>query len=118
MTPSSAKAKGRNLQNWVRDTLLAYNTELTNEDIRSTSMGVTGEDITLSPAARRLIPFQFECKSKNRIAVYTFYDQCKQHGGHEPIVIVKQNRAAPLAVLSAETLFKLIKEIYGTKASN
>ena len=40
MTPSSRKAKGRNLQNWVRDQIIKLFPELAN-DIKSTPMGVT-----------------------------------------------------------------------------
>ena len=50
MKTSSAKAKGRRLQQKVRDLLLETFTELEPDDIRSTSMGVSGEDLQLSPA--------------------------------------------------------------------
>ena len=47
MKTSSAKAKGRRLQQKVRDLLLETFTELQPDDIRSTSMGVSGEDLQL-----------------------------------------------------------------------
>lgn len=110
MKPRSAKNKGRLLQNWMRDLILTYFKELTKDDVRSTSSGVTGEDVQLSAAARRCLPFQFECKSKKQISVYGFYDQAIEHGNNEPIVIIKQNSREPLAVIKAETLIKIIKE--------
>jgi hypothetical protein len=36
-------------------------------------MGATGEDLLLSPAARRQLPISLECKSRASISVYGFY---------------------------------------------
>lgn len=110
MKPASAKAKGRALQKWTRDLILST-FPLEADDVRSTSMGVTGEDIQMSPAARRLVPFQIECKNKAKSQVHTYYAQAKEHGQHEPLVIVKMDRDIPLAVLSAETFFKLLQRL-------
>jgi hypothetical protein len=57
MKPRSAKAKGRRFQQEVRDALLSNFPFLEPDDIRSTSMGASGEDILLSPAARRVYPY-------------------------------------------------------------
>ena len=62
MKTRSAKAKGRRLQNKIRDLLLEEFKELEPDDIRTAIMGETGEDIKLSPAARKKIPYSFECK--------------------------------------------------------
>jgi hypothetical protein len=40
--------------------------------------------------------------------VYNYYDQAKTHGTYEPIVIIKQNGRAPLAVIDAEVLFDMM----------
>lgn len=108
MTPSSAKAKGRNFQKYVRDILLKAFPSLEQDDVRSTSMGASGEDIQLSPAARRLIPYQIECKSKSKSQIHTYYKQAKEHGEHEPLVIVKMDRDIPLAIVSLDHFVKLI----------
>lgn len=110
LKPQSAKAKGRTLQKWVKALILDMFPSLENDDVRSTSMGAGGEDVQLSPSARKLVPFQIECKNKARSQVHTYYAQAKEHGDHEPLVIVKMDRDIPLAVLSAETLFKLLQE--------
>ena len=56
MKTSSAKAKGRKLQDLVRDKLLEkFKNYLEEDDIKSAIMGETGEDIKLSPAAKRKI---------------------------------------------------------------
>lgn len=81
-------------------------------------MGATGEDVQLSPAARKYVPYQIECKNKARSQVHTYYQQAKEHGKHEPLVIVKMDHDIPLAVLSAETFFKLLKELSERSQSN
>lgn len=81
-------------------------------------MGATGEDVQLSPAARARVPFQMECKNKARSQVHTYYKQAKEHGEHEPLVIVKMDRDIPLAVLSAETFFKLLRELDATNQNH
>jgi hypothetical protein len=106
MKTSSAKAKGRNLQKWVANQLLAFEPTLEPDDIKSTSMGAGGEDVMLSPAARRVYPWQIECKSYARIAVYDFYNQACSHGAHEPVVFIKQNQHKPLAIVDAEYFIK------------
>ena len=47
MKTQSAKAKGRRLQQWVRD-LLIEELEIHPEDVESRSMGAGGEDLILS----------------------------------------------------------------------
>lgn len=111
MKTSSAKSKGRTLQKWVRDTLLEFSHDLTTDDVRSTSMGAQGEDVTLSPAAREQFPIQIECKNNARFAVYKDYEQAKTHGEYTPVLIIKQNHAQPLAVVDAKWLIQLIKEV-------
>jgi hypothetical protein len=74
-------------------------------------MGAGGEDIQMSPAARRFVPYQIECKNKARSQVHTYYAQAKEHGDHEPLVIVKMDRDIPLAILSAEAFFDLLKKV-------
>ena len=108
MKPASSKAKGRTFQQYVRDKLLALFPDLEPDDIRSTSMGAPGEDITLSPAARKKIPYQIECKSKATSQVHTYYEQAKSHGKHEPLVIVKKDRDIALAIVSLDHFLKIL----------
>tara|TARA_B100000035_G_C20535864_1_gene351684 strand:- start:48 stop:404 length:357 start_codon:yes stop_codon:yes gene_type:complete len=109
---SSAKAKGRRLQQLVRDKILEIFPKLTSDDVRSTSMGATGEDILLSSAARKLFPYSVECKSRKNIAVYSDYDQAQNNcpDGAEPLVIMKANRRKPLALVDADYFFKLLRK--------
>ncbi|HET8685326.1 MAG TPA: hypothetical protein VFM18_01530 [Methanosarcina sp.] len=110
MTPQSAKSKGRRLQQLVRDAILATFPNLEPDDVKSTGMGQSGEDVQLSPAARRLLPFQIECKNKAKSQVHTYYEQAKTHGKHEPLVIVKMDYKKPLAVLDLEIFLELVKK--------
>lgn len=116
MKTSSAKAKGRKLQQWVRDEILKRFPELHPDDVKSTSMGVNGEDVQLSPAAREKLPIQLEMKNNARHAVYRIYEQCQTHGNHEPVCIIKENRAKPLAVVDAEFLLDLLQIKAGNKS--
>ena len=66
MSPRSAKAKGRKLQQWVVEKLLSLMTNLTNLDIKSTPMGVNGVDVQLSSLAQKFFPYDIECKNPER----------------------------------------------------
>lgn len=107
--PQSAKAKGRRLQQHVRDAILEAYPSLESDDVRSTSMGAGGEDVQLSPAARKLFPYSIECKNLAKIAVFNYYEQATGHGNHEPLVVIKQNRSKPLAVVDLEHFMELVK---------
>ena len=102
MKPSSAKAKGRTFQQWVAKKILERFPELEKDDVRSTSMGAPGEDVQLSPSARKLFPFQIECKNLAKVAVYNYYAQAVTQGNREPVVFIKQNGSKPLAIVDAE----------------
>lgn len=106
MKPRSAKNKGKRLQNDIRDLILKlYEDVLQADDVRSTTMGDGGEDVQLSPAARKYIPFQIECKNRGRMSVFKDYAQAQEHGPHNPLLIIKQDGSKPLAVLDAELFF-------------
>ena len=109
MKTSSAKQKGRKLQQTLRDKLLETFPELEKDDVKSTSMGAQGEDVQLSPAARKLIPCQFECKSRASIAVYKMYEQAATHGKDIPVLVIKENRKEPLVVLSLDDFLKIMR---------
>ena len=113
MKTQSAKAKGRRLQQWVRDQLIEK-LEVHPEDIESRSMGAGGEDVQLSPAARKLFPYSVECKALKSISVYKFMEQAEANcpPKAEPIAIIKADRRKPLAVMDAEHFFNLIGRLH------
>jgi hypothetical protein len=77
-------------------------------------MGASGEDLLLSPAARKLLPISIECKSKAAFAVYKDYAQAQANSGvHEPVLIIKSNRQKPLIVVDLEHYIGLWQKING-----
>jgi hypothetical protein len=84
-TPASRKAKGRRLQQAVRQDLVDR-LGIDPGDILSTAMGQSGCDLYLSPAARAQFPFGVECKAQERIALPEWWQQCTRtpSGGARP----------------------------------
>lgn len=111
MKTASAKAKGRVLQQLVRDKILDTFPELEPDDVKSTSMGASGEDIQLSPAARRWFPYSVECKSRATISTYAWYQQAKANAPKDmkPILVIKQNHSKPLVVIDLDTFMEIVK---------
>ena len=111
MKTQSAKGKGRRLQQWFRDLILENFTELEPDDVRSTSMGAGGEDLQLSPAARRKFGYSVECKNVEKLNVWGAYEQAQANcGPHEPLLVMKKNRKKPLVVIDAEYFVNLHNE--------
>ena len=106
MKPQSAKAKGRKLQQWVRDQLIEHR-EIHPEDIESRSMGAGGEDLIMARDARQKFPFSIECKNQEKLNVWDAYQQATDNSGdYEPILIMKKNGKRPLVVLDAENFIR------------
>jgi hypothetical protein len=114
MRPQSAKAKGRRLQQWVRDTLLKFAASLQPDDIRSTSMGAQGEDLLFSPAARVLYPFSIECKNVEKLNIHEAMAQSEAHIEPDsdliPIVVFKRNHSKVYVALEFERFLKLTRK--------
>lgn len=107
MKTSSAKAKGRRFQQWVRD-LLIEDLDIHPEDIESRSMGAGGEDLIMARAAREKFPMSIECKNQEKVNVWKSYDQAKANcGDYEPVLFMKKNNSKPLVVVDAEYFVKL-----------
>lgn len=116
MLTSSAKNKGRTLQKTVRDAILKIFPILEFDDVKSTSMGKSGVDVELSPAAKKILPLAFECKNLAKIAVYKYYEQAQSNAkNNEPVVVIKQNRSKPLVLVDLEYFLRL-HEIKETKS--
>ena len=110
MRSRSRKNKGKRLQNKVRDILLEAFQDLEQDDIRSAIMGESGEDIKLSPAARKLIPYSIECKNQESLNVWKSYEQAQSNSGdYEPVVFIKRNNQKPLVVVDANYFINLHK---------
>ena len=102
MKPQSAKAKGRNLQKWVREKLIEA-LDIHPEDLESRSMGAGGEDLIMARVLREKFPHSIECKNVEKLNVWEAYEQAKANcGKYEPIVVMKKNHKKPLVVVDAE----------------
>ena len=109
MKTSSAKAKGRRLQQWFRD-LLIEKLDVHPEDIESRSMGAGGEDLIMARAARETFPYSIECKIQEKINLWESYKQATENSGkYEPVVFIKRNNHKPLVVVDADYFINLHK---------
>ena len=107
----SIKAKGRRLQNFVRDLLRKAFPSLEEDDIKSQTMGMPGEDIVLSPAGKKAIPYSFECKNVEKLNVWSAIEQATDNAeDRNPVVVIKRNRTIAYAVIKLEHLIELIGE--------
>jgi hypothetical protein len=129
--PQSAKAKGRRLQQEVRDAVLAAFPALEPDDVRSTSMGASGADLLLSPAARKLFPYYVECKNQEALNVWEALKQTAlgvyRHsvdavqanplvtivGGVQPLLVFRRNKTPTYAVVPWEHFLELVKRANG-----
>ena len=112
MKTSSGKAKGRRLQNKIRDLLLEhFSDKLEPDDVKVAIMGESGEDIKLSPAARKLIPYSFECKNQEKLSIWEALNQAAENSGdYPPVLIFKRNRSKTYVTIELEEFMKLIDD--------
>ena len=110
MRTSSAKAKGRRLQDWVKKQLvkklrLPDDTDL----VRTAIMGETGADVQLMSVIQDNFPYSIECKNQEKFkSLYTIMNQAEGHATDlQPIAFLKMNRHRPLVVLDAEHFMEM-----------
>ena len=108
----AAKAKGRGGQNEIRDKLLETFTEFEPDDIKSTTMGDTGEDIQLSPAARKKLPIAIEVKRRKSgmKMAYDYIEQASKHGKGEPVVFFRADRKDWITMISIDHYMELLRK--------
>jgi hypothetical protein len=75
-------------------------------------MGAAGTDLLLSPAAKRLIPFDHECKNVERL---NFWDAVKQAeanttAGRQPVMIAHRNGSPIYATVRFDYLIQLLQK--------
>ena len=105
----SAKNKGKRLQNIVRDKLVEMYPDL-GDDIGSQIMGMSGEDIILTPHARLKLPYSFECKNVEKLNIWKSFKQCESNAKDSiPILVIKRNRENPKVVMDLDQWLELIK---------
>jgi hypothetical protein len=108
---SSAKAKGRRLQQELVTAILVKFPNLAPEDVTSAIMGDSGMDVKLSCEARKSVPYAFECKNVEKINIWSAIDQAKIHAEKEklhPAVVFKKNRSGTHVCISLENFLNLL----------
>jgi len=111
----AAKQKGRLGQQEIRDKILETFPELEPDDVKSTTMGDGGEDIQLSPAARKKMPITIEVKRRKRRksgmkTQYDWLEQAKRHGKGEPVLFFRADRKEWITMVSLEHYMELLRE--------
>lgn len=111
MKPASAKAKGRKLQNEVREKLLAAFPDLHPDDVKCAIMGESGRDLHLSPAAQKHFPYAVECKNTEKIAIWAALEQAEANRTEalRPLVIFRRNRSRVKVALDFEDFLEMLK---------
>ena len=114
MRTSSAKAKGRRLQQAVA-AAIRERFNLAPDDVRPAIMGESGEDIKLSTAAREKFPFAVECKNQERLNVWDALAQAEANAERGcPLLVFKRNRTRTYVALSFDDFMELV----GTKCQH
>ena len=112
MKTRSAKKKGKRLQNTVRNLLVEkYSEVLEPGDIKSTTMGESGIDVQLSPAARKVFPWGIECKNQEAISIWKCLKQAEIAADDEdlkPLLVFKRNKSKIYAVLELQDFLDLL----------
>jgi hypothetical protein len=107
----AAKQKGRLGQNEIRDKLLEVFPEFEPDDIKSTTMGDGGEDIQLSPAARKKMPITIEVKRRKSgmKMQYDWLEQATRHGKGEPVLVFRADRSEWIVMVGLEHYMELLR---------
>jgi hypothetical protein len=107
----TSKAKGRTGQQEIRDKILENFQGLQDGDVLSTTMGESGADIKLSPAARRLLPISVEVKRrKNGMKTqYQWIEQARNHTLDPPVVFFRADRKPWLVIVELDHYMELLK---------
>ena len=109
MKHKSRSAKGRYLQNIVKQKIFKLYPSLTKKDIRTSMNGENSADIKLlTSTAKKLFPYSVECKNRNESkGIYKHYKQATGHSPRAPLLVIKMNREKPLAIIDLDHFFDL-----------
>ena len=110
---SSAKAKGRKLQQWVCEKISQILGIPWGKDemIASREMGQSGTDVRLVGEAKKRFPFSIECKWQESWALPSWIKQAKenQEEGTDWLLICKKSRMEPVVIMDAERFFEIVQ---------
>lgn len=109
MKTQSCKAKGRRLQQKIVADILEAFPHLQPDDVLSTSMGCGGEDVRMSPLARRSLPLSIEAKNQEKLNIWEAYSQASSNAppNTTACVVFKKNNSDTYAMLPWKSLLYL-----------
>lgn len=118
ITPQSAKAKGRRLQQWVckkvaEITGFEWGSNGNDKPIESRPMGQSGTDIRMESSVLKKFPFSVECKWQESWAIPAWIQQAKANliKNTNWLLVIKKSRENPIVVLDAQVFFDLIAKV-------
>lgn len=116
MKTSSCKAKGRGLQQEIRDMyrLIGQHFGLYPGDIESRGMGQQGTDIIFSPLAQKIFNHSIECKKHKRVVVpKLFKEHYEKYKNDKSLKLLfhENDRSETLVTVRAADFMKLIEEL-------
>ena len=108
------KAKARGVQNTVRDDVRVMYF-LSEHDVKSAPMGITGPDLQLSDEARKHFPFAVECKCQNSLNVWAALAQAEMHAKMDasnpiPLMVFKRDRSEIYVALKWSDFLTLLSK--------
>jgi len=118
ITPQSAKAKGRHLQQWICkkvSELTGYEWGSSGEDkpIESRPMGQSGTDIRMESQVRKLFPFSVECKFQETWNIPGWIEQAKKNQTKETdwLLVCKRSQKPPVVIMDAMKFFTILEHL-------
>lgn len=119
---SSAKAKGRSLQQWACQqisTLTGFEWGSSGDDkpIESRPMGQMGCDVRMESHVRAVFPFSVECKYQESWSIHGWLKQAQanEQEGTDWLLICRRSRMKPIIMMDAIAFFKILKKLKDTK---
>ena len=74
-------------------------------------MGVAGTDIQLSPAARKLFPYDVECKNSEKLNIWASIEQCENNtnNGNNSLIVFSKNHKPTYICITLKHFMELLK---------
>ena len=73
---------------------------------------MSGEHIILTPAAKKIINYSFECKNKERLDLWKSLEQAESNSeDRNPALVVKRNRSKKYITIEFDHFIELIDKL-------
>jgi hypothetical protein len=120
VTTKSRKAKGRSLQQTIRNSLREIGVQygLVDDDIESRGMGQNGVDIILTPAAKKVFgDLAIEAKNHQQINLTsTFWQHAPRYPKAVNLLVSKKNRTLPLVTMTLSDYLDMLRKLLAYKS--